>query len=192
MMTLEQLAPQGRKARTGHFGAGQRGNKRRTASPACEYRKGQVQNGFSKGFGAAGVCPCCPTVGQAGQGQMDGQQYHVGCLFRLCIGADRPSYSEDSLQAAGRGGHKAAGYRTTDFCFHLMLGKASPKMLEVYRFLAENTQRIAQLKRTPVYSDDDCTSWWITDGLRIWDATPKEKEKIPSCGADRLPDPQPG
>ena len=54
------------------------------------------------------------------------------------------------------------------------------KMLEVYRFLAENTQRIAQLKRTPVYSDDDCTSWWITDGLRIWDATPKEKEKIPA------------
>ena len=53
-------------------------------------------------------------------------------------------------------------------------------MLEVYCFLAENTQRIAQLKRTPVYSDDDCTSWWITDGLRIWDATPKEKEKIPA------------
>ena len=60
-----------------------------------------------------------------------------------------------------------------------MLGKASPKMLEVYRFLAENTQRIAQLKRAPVYSDDDCTSWWITDGLRIWDATPKEKRKFP-------------
>lgn len=30
------------------------------------------------------------------------------------------------------------------------------------------------------YSRDDCTSWWITDGLRIWDATPKEKEKIPA------------
>ena len=51
---------------------------------------------------------------------------------------------------------------------------------EAQRFLAENTQRIAQLKRTPVYSRDDCTSWWITDGLRIWDATPKEKEKIPA------------
>ena len=53
-------------------------------------------------------------------------------------------------------------------------------MLEVYRFLAENTHRIAQLKRAPVYSRDDCTSWWITDGLRIWDATPKEMEKIPA------------
>lgn len=46
--------------------------------------------------------------------------------------------------------------------------------------MAENTHRIAQLKRAPVYSRDDCTSWWITDGLRIWDATPKEKEKIPA------------
>ena len=37
-----------------------------------------------------------------------------------------------------------------NFCLHLMLGKASPKMLEVYRFLAENTERIGQLKRTPL------------------------------------------
>ena len=31
-----------------------------------------------------------------------------------------------------------------NFCFHLMLGKASPKMLEVYRFLAENADRPSQ------------------------------------------------
>ena len=37
------------------------------ASPACEYRKGQVQNGCSKGSGTVGVCPRRPTVGQAGQ-----------------------------------------------------------------------------------------------------------------------------
>ena len=35
------------------------------------------------------------------------------------------------------------------FCIALMLGKASPKMLEVYRFLAENTERIAKLEHTP-------------------------------------------
>ncbi len=53
-------------------------------------------------------------------------------------------------------------------------------MLEIYRFLAENMERIAHLKRAPVYPDDDCTSWWITDGLRIWDVTPKEIERIPA------------
>ena len=66
-----------------------------------------------------------------------------------------------------------------------MLGKASPKMLEVYRFLAENTQRIAQLKRTPVYSDDDCTSWWITDGLRNLGCHTQGKRENSRCGADR-------
>ena len=92
-------------------------------------------------------------------------------------------------QLLDEGDTKPLDIEQLNFCFHLMLGKASPKMLEVYRFLAENIQRIAQLKRMPVYSRDDCTSWWITDGLRIWDATPKEKRENSRCGADRLPDP---
>ena len=64
------------------------------------------------------------------------------------------------------------------FCIALMLGKASPKMLEVYRFLAENTERIAKLEHTPFYDGDDCTCWRITDGLQLWNAKPKEMEKI--------------
>ena len=83
---------------------------------------------------------------------MDGQQYHVGCLFQLCIGADCPGHLKDSLQLLDEGDTKPLDIEQLNFCFHLMLGKASPKMLEVYRFLAENIQRIAQLKRAPVYS----------------------------------------
>ena len=49
-----------------------------------------------------------------------------------------------------------------NFCFYLMLGKASSKMLEVYRFLAENSKRIAQLKHAPFYNGDDCTSWTVS------------------------------
>ena len=66
------------------------------------------------------------------------------------------------------------------FCIALMLGKASPKMLEVYRFLAENTERIAKLEHTPFYDGDDCTCWRISDGLQLWNANPKEMEKIPA------------
>ena len=66
------------------------------------------------------------------------------------------------------------------FCIALMLGKASPKMLEVYRFLAENTERIAKLEHTPFYDGDDCTCWRITDGLQLWNANPTEMEKIPA------------
>ena len=54
-MTMEQLPPKGVKREQAICGAGQGGSQRRTASPACEYRKGQVQNGCSKGFGATGV-----------------------------------------------------------------------------------------------------------------------------------------
>jgi len=67
-----------------------------------------------------------------------------------------------------------------NFCLHLMLGKASPKMLEVYRFLAENTERIGQLKRTPFYDGDKCTTWHISQGLGLYTVKPKEMEKIPA------------
>ena len=50
----------------------------------------------------------------------------------------------------------------------------------MYRFLAENTERIAKLEHTPFYDGDDCTCWRITDGLQLWDATPREMEKIPA------------
>ena len=54
-------------------------------------------------------------------------------------------------QLLDEGDTKPLDIEQLNFCFHLMLGKASPKMLGgIYRFLAENTQRIAQLKRTPV------------------------------------------
>lgn len=111
---------------------------------------------------------------------MDGQQYHVEFLFRLCIGADRAGHPEDTFPTTGRWRHKATGYRTTELLFPFDVGESLSKNVGGLPFLAENTHRIAQLKRAPVYSRDDCTSWWITDGLRIWDATPKEKEKIPA------------
>jgi len=66
-----------------------------------------------------------------------------------------------------------------NFCFHLMLGKASPKMLEVYRFLAENAERIGHLKHTPFYDGDKCTTWHISQGLGLYKVKPKEMEKIP-------------
>ena len=67
-----------------------------------------------------------------------------------------------------------------NFCFHLMLGKASPKMLEVYRFLAENAERIGHLKHTPFYDGDKCTTWHISQGLGLYKVKPKEMEKIPA------------
>lgn len=67
-----------------------------------------------------------------------------------------------------------------NFCFHLMLGKASPKMLDVYRFLAESSDRIGGLKRSPFYEGDKCKFWTLTEGFRLTNATTKEMAKIPA------------
>ena len=123
-MTLEQLPPKGVKREQAILELGKEEANGELLFQLVNTEKGQMQNGCSKGFGAAGVCLCCPAVGQTGQGQMDGQQYHVGCLFRLCIGADCPSYSKDTLPAAGRGGHKATGYRTTELLFPFDVGES--------------------------------------------------------------------
>ena len=92
---------------------------------------------------------------------MDGQPYHVGCLLGLCIGADCPSHPENLsllLDEADTKPLEEGQVEQMNFCFHLMLGKASPKMLEVYRFLAENAERIGHLKHTPFYDGDKCTT----------------------------------
>ena len=95
-MTLEQLPPKGVKREQAILALG-----KEEANGELLLQLVNTENGCSKGFGAAGVCPCCPTVGQAGQGQMDGQPYHVGCLLGLCIGADCPSHPENPLPAVG-------------------------------------------------------------------------------------------
>ena len=69
---------------------------------------------------------------------MDGQPYHGGRLFRLRVGADRPAILKTLSRLLDEGDTKPLEIEQLNFCLHLMMGKASLKMLEVYRFLAEN------------------------------------------------------
>ena len=101
MITLEQLPPKGIKRENAILELGKDEANGELLYQLVEIEKGQVQNGCSKGSGAVGVCPRCPAVGQAGQGQMDGQPYHVRCLLRLCIGADRSCHPENPFPSAG-------------------------------------------------------------------------------------------
>lgn len=91
----------------------------------------------------------------------------LSTLSKLLTEADRKPLEEKQVEQL-------------NFCFHLMLGKASPKMLDVYRFLAENSDRIGRLKRSPFYEGDKCTFWKLTDGLELYEAIPNELEKIPA------------
>ena len=122
-MTLEQLPPKGVKREQAILELGKDEANGELLFQLVNTEKGKCKTAAQK-LGAAGVCPCCPTVGQTGQGQMDGQQYHVRCLLRLCIGADRPGYSENSPPSCRTRGHKATGYRTTELLFPFDVGES--------------------------------------------------------------------
>ena len=67
-----------------------------------------------------------------------------------------------------------------NFCFSLMLGKASPQMLKVHRFLAQNINTLAELTREPYYDGDNCQVFHVSDGLSAYTCTPEELAKIPA------------
>ena len=142
--------------------------------------KGKYKTAAQKALAQLEYAPAAPLWAKLVKGKWMGSNIMSDACSDCVSEQIAPVILKTLSKLLDEGDTKPLDIEQLNFCFHLMLGKASPKMLEVYRFLAENTQRIAQLKRAPVYSDDDCTSWWITDGLRIWDATPKEKEKIPA------------
>ena len=109
-------APQGGQARTGHFGGWARLKPTANcSSPACEYGKGQVQDGSSEGSGAAGVCPPPPHCGPSWS-RVNGW---AAISWRTpvptaCRSRSPPAILKDPLPAAGRGGHKAPGNRTVE------------------------------------------------------------------------------
>ena len=179
-MTLEQLPPKGVKREQAILELGREEANGELLLQLANTEKGRCKTAAQKALAQQEYAPAAPLWGKLVKGKWMGSHILSDACSDCVSEQIAPVILKRLSELLDEGDTKPLEIEQLNFCFHLMLGKASPKMLEVYRFLAENTPRIAQLKRTPVYSDDDCTSWWITDGLRIWDATPKEKEKIPA------------
>ena len=180
MMRLEQLPPKGVKREQTILELGKDEANGELLFQLVNTEKGKCKTAAQKALAQLDYAPAAPLWAKLVKGKWMGSNIMSDARSDCVSEQIAPVILKTLSQLLDEGDTKPLDIEQLNFCFHLMLGKASPKMLEVYRFLAENTQRIARLKRTPVYSDDDCTSWWITDGLRIWDATPKEKEKIPA------------
>ena len=179
-MTMEQLPPKGVKREQAILELGREEANGELLLQLANTEKGKCKTAAQKALAQLEYAPAAPLWAKLVKGKWMGSHILSDTCSDCVSEQIAPVILKRLSELLDEGDTKPLEIEQLNFCFHLMLGKASPKMLEVYRFLAENTQRIAQLKRTPVYSDDDCTSWWITDGLRIWDATPKEKEKIPA------------
>ena len=180
MITLEQLPPKGVKRENAILELGKDEANGELLYQLVEIEKGKCKTAAQKALAQLEYAPAAPLWAKLVKGKWMGSHIMSDACSDCVSEQIAPVIQKTISQLLDEGDTKPLESGQLNFCFHLMLGKASPKMLEVYRFLAENTHRIAQLKRAPVYSRDDCTSWWITDGLRIWDATPKEKEKIPA------------
>ena len=180
MMTLEQLPPKGVKREQAILALGKEEANGELFLQLVNTEKGKCKTAAQKALAQLEYAPAAPLWAKLVKGKWMGSHIMSDTCSDCVSEQIAPVILKTLSQLLDEGDTKPLEIEQLNFCFHLMLGKASPKMLEVYRFLAENIQRIAQLKRAPAYSRDDCTSWWITDGLRIWDATPKEKEKIPA------------
>ena len=177
---MEQLPPKGVKRENAILELGKDEANGELLYQLVEIEKGKCKTAAQKALAQLEYAPAAPLWVKLVKGKWMGSHIMSDACSDCVSEQIAPVIQKTISQLLDEGDTKPLEIGQLNFCFHLMLGKASPKMLEVYRFLAENTHRIAQLKRAPVYSRDDCTSWWITDGLRIWDATPKEKEKIPA------------
>ena len=179
-MTMEQLPPKGVKREQAILELGREEANGELLLQLANTEKGKCKTAAQKALAQLEYAPAALLWAKLIKGKWMGSHILSDTCSDCVSEQIAPAILKRSSELLDEGGTQPLDIEQLNFCFHLMLGKASPKMLEVYRFLAENIERIAQLKRAPVYSDDDCTSWWITDGLRIWDATPKEKEKIPA------------
>ena len=179
-MTLEQLPPKGVKREQAILELGREEANGELLLQLANTEKGRCKTAAQKALAQQEYAPAAPLWGKLVKGKWMGSHILSDACSDCVSEQIAPVILKRLSELLDEGDTKPLEIEQLNFCFHLMLGKASPKMLEVYRFLAENASRIAQLKRAPVYSDDDCTSWWITDGLRIWDATPREMEKIPA------------
>ena len=182
-MTMEQLPPKGVKREQAILELGKDEANGELLLQLVNTEKGKCKTAAQKALAQLEYAPAAPLWAKLVKGKWMGS--HIlsdACsdcvseqiapvilktLFHLLDEADTKPLNQEQVEQ----------FR---FCIALMLGKASPKMLEVYRFLAENTERIAKLEHTPFYDGDDCTCWRITDGLQLWDATPREMEKIPA------------
>ena len=172
-MTLEQLPPKGVKREQAILELGKDEANGELLYQLVEIEKGKCKMAAQKALAQLEYAPAAPLWAKLVKGLwaklVKGKWMGSNIMSDACSDCVSEQIAPVILKTLSHlldeGDTKPLDIEQLNFCF---------------RFLAENTQRIAQLKRTPVYSDDDCTSWWITDGLRIWDATPKEKEKIPA------------
>ena len=182
-MTMEQLPPKGGKREQAILELGREDANGELLLQLVNTEKGRCKTAAQKALAQLEYAPAAPLWAKLVKGKWMGSHI-LSDAYSDCVSEQiAPVILKRLSELLDEGDTKPLNQEQVEqfrFCIALMLGKASPKMLEVYRFLAENTERIAKLEHTPFYDGDDCTCWRISDGLQLWNANPKEMEKIPA------------
>ena len=156
MITLEQLPPKGVKREQAILELGKEEANGELLFQLVNTEKGKCKTAAQKALAQLEYAPAAPLWAKLVKGKWMGSHIMSDTCSDCVSEQIAPVILKTLSQLLDEGDTKPLEIEQLNFCFHLMLGKASPKMLEVYRFLAENIQRIAQLKRAPAYSRDDC------------------------------------
>ena len=119
-MRLEQLPPKGVKREQAILELGKDEANGELLFQLVNTEKNKCKTAAQKALAQLEYAPAAPLWAKLVKGKWMGR-------FRLRIGADCPSYSKDSLPAAGRGRHKATGYRTTELLFPFDVGESLAK-----------------------------------------------------------------
>ena len=182
-MTLEQLPPKGVKREQAILELGKDEANGELLLQLVNTEKGKCKTAAQKALAHLEYAPAAPLWAKLVKGKWMGSNIMSDACSDCVSEQIAPVILKTLSQLLDEGDTKPleeGQVEQMNFCFHLMLGKASPKMLEVYRFLAENAERIGHLKHTPFYDGDKCTTWHISQGLGLYKVKPKEMEKIPA------------
>ena len=148
-------APQGGQAGTGHSGTGQGGEQailelgREEANgelllQLANTEKGKCKTAAQKALAQLEYDPAASLWAKLVKGKWMGSHILSDACSDCVSEQIAPIILKRLSELLDEGDTKRLEIEQLNFCFHLMLGKASPQMLEVYRFLAENASRIAQ------------------------------------------------
>ena len=144
-MTLEQLPPKGVKREQAILALGKEEANGELLLQLVNTEKGKCKTAAQKALAQLEYAPAAPLWAKLVKGKWMGSHIMSDACSDCVSEQIAPVILKTLSQLLDEGDTKPLDIEQLNFCFHLMLGKASPKMLEVYRFLAENTQRIAHL-----------------------------------------------
>ena len=128
MMTLEQLPPKGVKREQAILELGKDEANGELLFQLVNTEKGKCKTAAQKALAQLEYAPAAPLWAKLVKGKWMGSNIMSDacsdCVSEQIAPVILPSYSEDSLQTAGRGRHQATGYRTTELLFPFDVGKS--------------------------------------------------------------------